>query len=65
MDFWDFGIHTIKIKLGFWCHLEARRKRHLDTTVIFKAAQKEGLYMFNTTTEEVTKIIQQLHIDLK
>ena len=21
MDFWDFDIYTIKMKLGFWCHL--------------------------------------------
>ena len=58
MDFWDFDIHTIKMKLGFWCHLRARRKRHLDTTIICKAAQKTGLGMFDTTTEEVRKIIQ-------
>ena len=65
MNFWDFEIHTIKMKLEFWCHLKARRKRHLDTIVICKAAQKEGIDIFNTTAVAVIEIIKQLHINLK
>ena len=65
MDFWDFDIHTIKMKLEFWYHLWARQKHHLDTTVVCESARKLGIDMFNTTTEGVTKIIQQLHINLK
>ena len=33
-DFWDFDVHTLKMKKAFWCYLLARRKHHLDTIVI-------------------------------
>ena len=32
IDFWDFDIHTIKMKSVFWCYLLAKKKRYLDTT---------------------------------
>ena len=48
-----------------WCYLIARRKFHLDTTVICAAAKEEGIDMYNTTTPKAHKIVQQLEQDLK
>ena len=47
MDFWDFEVHTLKMKKALWCYLLKRRKLHLDTTVICTAAKAEGINMFN------------------
>ena len=50
---------------AFWCYLIARRKRHLDTTVICAAAKQEGIDMYITSNTEALKVIQQLREDLK
>ena len=65
MDFWDFKIHILKMTKAFWCYLLKRRKRHLDTTVICAVTKQEGIDMYNTSTLEALKIIQQLQKDLK
>ena len=65
MDFWDFDINTIQMKLVVWCYLLARRNQHLDTTVTCAIAQTDGIEMCNIPTLEATKIFQQLHEDLK
>ena len=53
------------MKKAFLCYLIARRKYHLDTTVICAAAREKGVEMYNTTTPEALKIVQQLQEDLK
>ena len=65
MDFWDFDIHTTKMNKTFWCNLLARRKQHMNTTVICAETQKEGIDMYNTPTLEATEIIQKLQEGLK
>ena len=60
MDFWDFDVHTIKMKKAVQCYLIARRKQHLDTTIICAVARIEGINMYNTLTPEAIKIIQKL-----
>ena len=57
-DFLDFDVHTLKIKKAFWCYLIARRKRHLDTTIICAVASEEGIEMYNTTTPKALKIVK-------
>ena len=64
-DYWDFDVHTLKMKKTFWSYLIARRKRHLDTTIICTAAREEGIEMYNTSTPEALKIVKQLQEDLK
>ena len=64
-EFWDLDVHTLKITKTFCCYLIARRKHHLDTTVICAAAKEEGIDMYNTSTQEAIKIILQLQKDLK
>ena len=54
---WYPDVHTLKMKKVFWCYLIARRKGHLDSTVICVAAGKEGIEMYNTTTPEALKIV--------
>ena len=53
------------MKKAFWCNLIAKRKLHLDTTVIYAAAREEGIEMYNTPTPEALKIVKQLQEDLK
>ena len=65
MNFWDFDVHTLKMKKAFWGYLIARKKRHLNMTVICAVARKEGVDMYNTPTPEALKIVQQLQEDLK
>ena len=65
MSFWDLDVHTLKMKKTFWGNLLARRKSHLDTTMICAVAWKEWVDMYNTPTPEVLEIIQQLWEDLK
>ena len=55
----------IEDEKAFWCYLIARRKYHLDTTIICAAAREEGVEMYNTTTLEAFKIVQQLWEYLK
>ena len=38
MSFWDLDVHTLKMKKTFWGNLLARRKSHLDTTMICAVA---------------------------
>ena len=64
-DYWDFDVHTLKMKKAFWCYLITRRRLHLDTTVICAAAREEGIEMYNTPTPEALKIVKQLQEDLK
>ena len=63
-DYWDFDVHTSKMKKNFWRHLIERRKNHLDTTVICTTAKEEGIEIYNTSTLEALKIMKQLQIDL-
>ena len=65
MDFWDFEVHTLKMKKALWCYLLKRRKRHLDTTVICTAAHAEGIDMFNSSTPKAIKVIEHLREELK
>ena len=44
-DYWDFDVHTLKMKKTFWRYLIARRNNYLDTTVICTAAREEGIEM--------------------
>ena len=53
------------MKLTFCHYLTVRRKRHFDTNVVCKASKKKGIEIFNILKLKATKIIQQLHIDLK
>ena len=64
-DYWNFDVHTLKMKKAFWSYLIARRKCHLDTTVICAAAREEGIEMFNTSTPAALEIEKQLQEDLK
>ena len=64
-DYWDFDVHTLKMKKNFWSYLIARRKKHLDTSVICTAAREEGIEMYNTSTTEALNILKQLQVDLK
>ena len=54
-----------KTKKACWCYLIARRKLHLDTTVMCAAAREEGIEMCNTPTTEALKIVKKLREDLK
>ena len=65
MDFWDFEVHTLKMKKALWCYLLKRRKLHLDTTVICTAAKAEGIDMFNSSTPEAIKVVKHLREELK
>ena len=65
MDFWDFEVHTLKMKRALWRYLLKRRKRHLDTTVIYTAAKAEGIDMFNSSTPEAIKVVEKLQEELK
>ena len=60
-----FDVHTLKTKKACWCYLIARRKLHLDTTVICAAAREERIKMCNTPTLEALKIGKKLQEDLK
>ena len=64
-DYFDFDVHTLKIKKAFWCYLVARRKHHLDTTIICVAAREMGVEIYNTSPPEALKIVKQLQEDLK
>ena len=64
-NYWDFDVHTLKIKKDFWGYLIARRKKQLDTSVICTAAREEGIDMHNTLTPEALNILKQLQVDLK
>ena len=64
-DYWDFDVHTLKMKKAFWNYLIARRKLHLDTTVNYTAAREEGIEMYNMSTPEALKDVKQLQEDLK
>ena len=64
-DYLDFNVHTLKMKKNFWSYLIARRKNHLDTSVICTAAREEGIEMYNTSTPEALKIVKLLQVDLK
>ena len=39
-DYWDFDVHTLKMKKTFKIYLNARRRNHLDTSIICKAARE-------------------------
>ena len=65
MDFWNFEVHTLKMKKSLWCYLLKRRKLHLDTTVICTAAHAEGIDMFNSSTADAIKVVGHLREDLK
>ena len=45
--------------------LIARRKRHLDTNVICTVAREKGIEIYNTSTPEALKIVNQLQEDSK
>ena len=60
MDFWDFEVHTLKMKKALWGYLLKRRKLHLDTTVICTAVKTEGIDMFNSSTSETIKVVEHL-----
>ena len=53
------------MKKACWCCLIARKKLHLDTTVIRTAAREKGIEMYNTSTPKALKIVKQLQEDLK
>ena len=65
MNFWDFEVHTLKMKKALWCYLLKRRKLHLDTTVICTAAKAEGIDMFNSSKLEAIKVVEHLREELK
>ena len=66
MDFWDFKVHTLKMKKALQCYLLKRRKLYLDTTaVICTAAKAEGIDMFNSSTPEAIKVVKKLREELK
>ena len=50
---------------NFWAILIARRRKHLDTSIICAAAMKEGIDMYNTPTSEALTILKQIQVDLK
>ena len=50
---------------NFWSYLIAKRKKHLDTSVICTAAREEGIDMYHTSTPEALNILKQLQVDLK
>ena len=58
-------MHSLKMKKTFWSYSIARRKHHLDTSVICTAAREEKNELYNTSTPEALKIVKQLHADLK
>ena len=60
MDFWDFEVHTLKMKRALCRYLLKRRKRHLDTTVICAAAKAEGIDMYNTSTPVAIKTVEKI-----
>ena len=64
-DYWDFDVHTLKMKKKIWSYLITRRKRHLNTNVICTAAREEWIEMYNTPTPEALKIVKTLQEDLK
>ena len=64
-DYCDFDVHTLKMNKNFWAYLIARRKKHLDTSVLCAAAKKEGIDMYNTPTLEAANILKQIQVDLK
>ena len=64
-DYWDFDVHTLKMNKNFWAILIARRRKHLDTSIICAAAMKEGIDMYNTPTSEAITIVKQIQVDLK
>ena len=64
-DYWEFGVYTMKMKKACWCYLIARRKLHLDTTVICAASREEEIKMYNTPILEALEIVKQLGEDLK
>ena len=59
-DYWDFDVHTLKMNKNFWVILIARRRKHLDTSVLCAAGMKEGIDMYNTPTPEAVTILKQM-----
>ena len=57
-DYWDFDVYTLKMKKNFWSYLIARRKKHLDTSIICTATREEGIEMYNTSTPEALKFFE-------
>ena len=57
-DYRDFDVHTLKMKKNFWSYLIARRKKHLDTSIICTATREEGIEMYNTSTPEALKFFE-------
>ena len=53
------------MKKTLWCYLLKRRKLHLDTTVICTAAKAEGINMFNSSTPDAIKVVENLREELK